>query len=209
MKIINWFKSKIEYLNSVESICKKYGIENYTINEDGTVDVDGGVDLSEKGLTKLPLKFGKVTGYFDCSNNQLKTLKGGPNYVGDAYFCSNNQLKTLEGSPNWVGKYFRCSNNQLKTLKGGPNYVGDAYFCSNNQLITLEGGPETVLGNYYCNDNQLKTLNGCPDYVGGYFICDYMDNEYVTIHEVYCLFDHKSFIKQYKREQKLKELLEN
>jgi len=59
-------------------------------------------------------------------------------------------------------------------------------------------------------------LNGCPDYVGGDFKCDYIDNEFVTIHEVYefvtihevyCLLDHKSFIKQYKREQKLKELL--
>ena len=28
---------------SIEEICKKFGIENYTINEDGSVDVDGNV----------------------------------------------------------------------------------------------------------------------------------------------------------------------
>jgi hypothetical protein len=53
-----------EAFEDIDSICKKFGITNYTINPDGTVDVDGDVDLYNKGLTKLPLKFGKVTGYF-------------------------------------------------------------------------------------------------------------------------------------------------
>ncbi len=167
MKILNWFKSKTKDQNSIEYKCKKYGIENYTINEDGSIDVDGDVDLSHKKLTKLPLKFGRVAGYFDCYNNQLTTL---------------------EGSPYWVGKEFDCGCNQLKTI---------------------EGGPETVIREYYCNNNQLTSLDGCPDYVGGDFFCGYIDNGYVTIHEGVNLFDHKSFIKQYKREQKLKELLEN
>ena len=35
---------------NIESICQEYGIENYTINEDGTVDVDGNVDLSFRNL---------------------------------------------------------------------------------------------------------------------------------------------------------------
>jgi hypothetical protein len=29
----------------IESICKEYGIQNFTINEDGSIDVDGDVDL--------------------------------------------------------------------------------------------------------------------------------------------------------------------
>ena len=28
---------------SIDEICKKYGIENYTINDDGSIDVDGDV----------------------------------------------------------------------------------------------------------------------------------------------------------------------
>ncbi len=31
--------------------------------------------LYDKGLTKLPLKFNKVNGYFDCSYNKLTSLE--------------------------------------------------------------------------------------------------------------------------------------
>ena len=56
----------------ISLICKKYGIENYTINSDGSIDVNGNVDLYDESLTELPLTFNKVTGYFDCSDNEIK-----------------------------------------------------------------------------------------------------------------------------------------
>jgi hypothetical protein len=58
----------------IESICKKYGIKNWTLNEDGSIDVDGDVDLSFKKLTKLPIKFRNVSGNFDCSYKNLTSL---------------------------------------------------------------------------------------------------------------------------------------
>ena len=84
-----------ENFRDIDSICKEYGIENYTINPDGSVDVDGDVVLSYCGLTKLPLKFGKVTGYFFCYRNQLTTLEGSPNVVGEEFYCYGNQLTTF------------------------------------------------------------------------------------------------------------------
>jgi len=41
----------------IHSLCKKYDIKNYTINEDGTVDVDGDVYISSNYLDRIPLKF--------------------------------------------------------------------------------------------------------------------------------------------------------
>jgi hypothetical protein len=76
----------------INDICKKWGIENYTINDDGSIDVQGNVDLSDMGLTKLPIKFRNVTGYFYCSYNQLVTLEGSPQRVGGDFYCYNNQL---------------------------------------------------------------------------------------------------------------------
>ena len=49
-----------ESLEDIDSICKTWDIENYTVKE-GLVYVDGSVDLSGKKLTKLPLKFGEVS----------------------------------------------------------------------------------------------------------------------------------------------------
>ena len=126
----------------------------YTINDDdGSIDVEGNVDLRGKKLTKIPFNFGKVSGNFSCHNNQLTTLEGAPNNVGGCFYCYCNQLTSLEGAPNTVGGYFECSNNQLTTLEGAPNTVGDYFECSNNQLTTLEGAPNNVGGDFYCCDN--------------------------------------------------------
>ena len=102
-----------ENFQNIDSICRRYGIENYTVNPDGSVDVDGDVNLSQKRLTKLPLKFGRITGNFVCSFNQLTTLEGSPREVGGHFVCSFNQLTTLEGGPTEVGGDFNCSHNPL------------------------------------------------------------------------------------------------
>ena len=97
----------------ISLICKQYGIINYTVNDDGSIDVYGNVDLSVEILTELPLRFNKVTGYFTCSSNKLTTLKGCPRYVGDYFSCSKNKLKSLEFSPDYVGYFFSCEYNDL------------------------------------------------------------------------------------------------
>ena len=112
MKHIKLFES----FEDIESICKKYNITNYTINSDGSIDVDGNVNLSRKGLTKLPLKFGNVTGYFYCSDNQLTTLEGSPKEVGGGFYCNNNKLTSLKGGPAKLGGEFNCQLNQLPKL---------------------------------------------------------------------------------------------
>ena len=119
-----------EEYNDIDSICIKYFIDNYTINPDGSIDVNGDVDLSGRKLDSIPLKFGIVNGHFDCSYNQLTTLEGCPNVVNGNFSCNNNKLTSLEGCPKEVGMDFNCYFNQLKSLKGprdiGENFMGSA-----------------------------------------------------------------------------------
>ena len=131
----------------ISSICKKYGIENYTINSDGSIDVDGNVNLWDKRLTELPLTFNKVNGYFECGGNNLTTL---------------------EGSPKWVGGDFSCVGNNLTSLDFSPEYVGGEFYCDNNQLTSLKGSPKWVGGYFSCEDNNL-TNNYCDSEICGYF----------------------------------------
>ena len=93
---------------------EEHGIKNYSINEDGIVDVDGNVDLSDKNLTSIPVQFGKVGGAFYCSRNHLTTLEGAPRSVGGWFGCSHNQLTTLKGAPQSVRRAFYCRNNKKK-----------------------------------------------------------------------------------------------
>jgi hypothetical protein len=97
----------------ISLICEKYGIEKYTINDDGSIDVNGSVNLYNKGLTELPLTFNKVTGNFECGVNRLTSLKGSPRWVGGYFYCTNNNLTSLEFSPDYVGSFFSCQYNNL------------------------------------------------------------------------------------------------
>ena len=69
----------------------KYNIQNATPTDEGQINVDGDVNLSNKNLTDpdMTAKFGKVTGNFECSNNQLTNLDFAPDFVGGNFNCSN------------------------------------------------------------------------------------------------------------------------
>jgi hypothetical protein len=169
MKHIKLFESMTEI--KVEKICKKYDIENWTLNSSGLVDVDGDVNLAYQGLSKLPLKFGRVTGNFWCSYNQLTSLEGCPKEIGEDFSCHNNNLTSLEGCPTEIGGDFFCSYNQLTTLEGCPTEIGGSFWCSKNQLTSLEGCPPEIRGNFWCQNNKLTSLENCPKEIGGNFSC--------------------------------------
>lgn len=121
----------------IHNICKEYNITNYTINPDGSIDVDGNVDLSYMDLTEIPLKFNKVSGSFYCHDNQLKSLVGGPKEVGRNFDCYNNQLTSLERSPIELGGSFYCYKNQLTSLEGY-NVEYDKLYCNNKDGLILK-----------------------------------------------------------------------
>lgn len=49
---------------------------------------------------------------FNCGSNELESLEGGPNIVGD-YYCNNNKLISLNGISEVVNGLFNASNNKL------------------------------------------------------------------------------------------------
>ena len=103
----------------IENWCEEMGIENYTINSKGEIDVNGYVDLFNKDFKELPYKFGVVTGFFDigeCDN--LTSLKNCPNEVGNYFSCNYcPKLESLEGCPKRVEGDFYCSDRKQKFTK--------------------------------------------------------------------------------------------
>jgi hypothetical protein len=160
---------------TIDEICKRYDIKNYTINDDGSIDVDGDVWLNSRVLVELPLTFNRVSGYFNCGENELTTLKGSPRWVRGYFRCGGNDLTSLDFSPEYVGDDFNCSHNGLTTLKGSPKHVGGHFFCGDNLLTSLEFSPDYIEKDFVCNDNRLTNLVGSPKHVGGDFDCS--DNE--------------------------------
>jgi hypothetical protein len=107
-------KKYIEFINEHVSrrtleYLELWGIKNFTINKDGSVDVNGDVDISHRNLIQIPIEFNVVHGNFNCSRNNLNTLKGCPKYIHGGFNCSNNLL--------WDFKYFPSSSlHNWKTI---------------------------------------------------------------------------------------------
>lgn len=151
----------------IEAWMQEMKIEDYTINN-GVVDVDGDVNISHRDLTQLPIQFGEVSGYFDCSFNKLTSLVGCPTRVGQHFMCNKNRLTTLVGGPAFVEGLYDCGANELITLEGAAAHVGRYFNCSNNGLTTLDGAPAYVGVNFYCQYNKLTTLLGIPTHMTGF-----------------------------------------
>ena len=163
---------RIFFVAYVAFICEEFGIENFSVDSDWLVNVDGDVDLSFKKLKRLPLKFGRVSGYFNCYRNQLVNLRGSPRVVGGFFNCSCNRLTSLNGGPKEVGGRYNCDENLLISLVGSPEEVVE-FNCSRNKLVNLVGSPTRVRDHFYCPNNRLTSLEGCPREVGGDFGCSF------------------------------------
>ena len=123
-----------ESFEEIDEICREYNISNYTINTDGSIDVNGTVYLWNKKLAKLPLKFNKVNRWFNCSRNKLTSLEGSPKEVNGDFYCHNNNLTSFEFAPKIIRGDFYCYNNNIKSFEYFPIFVKADFLCDNNPI---------------------------------------------------------------------------
>jgi hypothetical protein len=134
------YKAFIGY-KKAERFCWKNNIKNYTIHPDLTIDVDGNVDIGLIDSVKLPVRFGKVTGHFECDRMGLESLHGCPSEVGGDFYCYDNNLTSLEGCPRIVSGEFNFYGNKVKNFIGGPTEIhGPINFYKNN-ITSFVGFP--------------------------------------------------------------------
>jgi hypothetical protein len=172
LKIYESFRTEQE----IKDLCSKYGIWNYQIRDDGSIDVDGwNYQIRDDGsidvdgyvslwrklryLKQLPLTFNEVKG-FGCGSNKLTTLEGCPIKVVGDFSCSDNKLTSLEHSPKIVGKNFYCGyNDNLTSLDGLENtYIGRTLHVGNcSNLYSLKGFPKKV-GSFDCSGTPIQPI---------------------------------------------------
>jgi hypothetical protein len=120
--------------NKIDVLCNQYGIQNYIINADGTIDVHEDVILLNQKLAFIPLQFNKVSGSFNCSYNKITSLVGCPVEVSGNFICSGNYLTSLEHCPVTVGSSFYCYDNNISSLVYFPTNLGGAFICHTTKL---------------------------------------------------------------------------
>jgi hypothetical protein len=134
-------------------------LNNFTINDNGSVDVDDNVSLNGQILSTIPFQFGRIDGDFRCVNTGLKSFIGFPYYVSGSVFCGNNNLTSFDGCPKYIGVHFNGYNNKFTSFKGFP----DSLNCHITPLY-LEKSPV----------HEIFRLNPCIDFI-------HMINEYEAI----------------------------
>ena len=179
LKTYQLFESKTGLTKEQEEFLNKYTKGSWKYNPaTGLVDVEGDFECQERSLSTLyGVKFGQVSGSFNCYDNTLTSLEGAPQEIRGDFDCRFNKFTSLQGAPQKVGGDFYCEGNQLTTLKGAPQEVGGSLYCRNNQLTTLEGAPQEVGGSFVCSENKLTSLEGAPQKIGGRFLCSSFELE--------------------------------
>ena len=174
LKTYRLFESSVSGLTQEqEAFLNKHTKGSWKYNSStGLVDVKGDFDVSRQDLVNMNgIKFGKVSGDFSCSDNNLTSLEGAPQEVGGNFSCEDSKLTSLKGAPQEVGGIFHCSENNLTSLEGAPQKVDGGFYCQYNKLTSLEGAPQKVDGAFYCYQNKLTSLEGAPQEVSLDFSC--------------------------------------
>lgn len=165
--LFDFFKKKETDPKKIEIIklCKEYNITKYTINDDYSIDVDGPVDLSSKELTKIPIKFNKVTGFFSCVGNMLVNLENAPRRVERNFMCQhqyNGSFISLKGAPEYVGFRFDFNDNEnLKDFTDFPTYVGATIDAKSTGLYSFDCIPESTTKVIIDEDTPLFAILRC------------------------------------------------
>ena len=141
----------------IHEICEYYRIDNYTINDDLSIDVNDDVILHHMNLEKIPLNFNRVSGYFDCSDNNLISLEGCPPYIGSHFLCDVNELSSLKKAPKHINGNFLCYSNKLISLQYSPHYIDGDFFLLNNNIRSFQYFPQ-VKDKIELYDNPIQEL---------------------------------------------------
>lgn len=112
----------------IEHWLNQRGIENYLINQDLTVDVNGHVDLSSLSLKEIPIQFGVIKGNFFCYGNKLTSLRGSPEVVEGDFYCGNNYLTNLDYCPKIIGGGLNITQNEITSLKNFKSHIGGSMY---------------------------------------------------------------------------------
>ena len=115
----------------------RYNVKNYTLIPDEqygfVVNVDGNVNLYNKQISAIEIKFNIVSDYFYCPLNNLTSLEGYPTLVGGLFNCSRNELTSLEHCPASIGGGLDIISNKLTNFYHLPKIISGSFLCHNNE----------------------------------------------------------------------------
>lgn len=165
-----------------------------SIDEDGTINISGNLNLDFCRYESLPIKFGTVTEDLINHDSKLKYLWNFPKRVEGSVEMTGSNIKSLSGCPEWIGEHLFVGGTKITSLKGIAKYIGgNVHFAGSNlksleglqdklegdlhteatKLKSLKGSPKTIMGVFNASSTPITSLEGGPEWVGdGYHVCN-------------------------------------
>lgn len=153
-------------------------LKNYTINEDGTIDVDGDVHVSAHllGLGKLPyyIKFGIVSETFGWMGSTVQSLRGSPEQCGNFFVDYAVNVNTFEHFPKIINKKLTMYHDGLDTFCGlseRVKHIGEEIEFSQKAIksggigLILTGLPKLKYGGFTPPWKIISKYMGKPDQI--------------------------------------------
>jgi hypothetical protein len=110
--------------------CTDNLIENFTINNDLTVDVNDNVILYQVPMKELPIQFGYVKGDFILGENGLLSLNGVPHTVDGDFICGGNEIQSLDCFPKNIKARIVLLNNDIKSYTSPLEHANNIIWCT-------------------------------------------------------------------------------
>ncbi len=192
IKLFEQFNNEQE----IHDICRKYDIKRYNINQDGTIDIEGGLVISDNYITEIPIKINKVDGFIYLSYcENLTTLKNIPEYVGGRLELRDNlNLKRIDYFPTEIKGHINISSNNLTELNNIQGEVYESFNCKSNNITTLKGFPLIINGFLYLDNNPISIIDSSIEVRGGKISIDgtNFDDRIKKLPQdrLRCLFEH-------------------
>ena len=156
MKMLPFIKDK----KFIQEWLDYYEIKNYTIQDDGTVDVDGNVYIHGRKLTDIMVKFGKVTGDFIIIKTELSNMNNLPTDCPHIVLDDNN-IRTIKNIP------YNCwdlslNDNKIDFMPNLQEYDNlQILHLAHNKIEKISPTHPNLLV-FYIDNNKLTNLKNYP-----------------------------------------------
>jgi len=119
-----------------DNLRKLFILSRSTINDDGSVDVNGDVTLPFS-THEIPVPFRRVSGNFACANTLIKSLHNAPHYVGGSFRCDKTQITSLAFGPEYVGGSYGTYRTNISSLQHISSHIGGDLMYDSTNITSL------------------------------------------------------------------------
>tara|TARA_Y100000389_G_scaffold127220_1_gene124559 strand:- start:1053 stop:1643 length:591 start_codon:yes stop_codon:yes gene_type:complete len=142
-------------MKNIEEVLDQYNVVDYSINNDGSVNLTKDITFFKKNLDKIPFNISKAPRVLDFSFNNISSLEGSPEECDTIFYAMNN-ISDLTGV-TITSRLLSLSNNKIEKINFPKEFKTNELLLNHNNIYELTGIPINFNGKIFLNHNPIAT----------------------------------------------------